>query len=108
MKTIKVRYARINYQLAPTECTESSIKNWIQCLDDAVNWSTSSNYTIALNPSLKLISVSLPVGTSELELLEIGAALGSIKSEILSSNLMYENLSISLQDEDCDVVASCN
>jgi division protein CdvB (Snf7/Vps24/ESCRT-III family) len=46
MNAISKRYARINIQIEQTDSSEERIQSWVTMLDDAVNWSTSSDYTI--------------------------------------------------------------
>jgi hypothetical protein len=105
---IKVRYAKINFQLDATDCKDKTIKSWNEFLDDAVNWSTTSDYSINFNQEQKVISVSLPFGSSDFELLETGAALGKIKAEVFLSDLCFENLWLSIQEQDTDVISSNN
>jgi hypothetical protein len=40
-----------------------------------------------------------------MELLEVGTVLGNIKAEITLSELEFENISFSIQEQDTDVIA---
>jgi hypothetical protein len=105
MNAISKRYARINIQIEQIDSSEERIQSWVTMLDDAVNWSTSSDYTIFYASNFNLIGVSLPVGNTDMELLEVGTVLGNIKAEITLSELEFENLWFSIQEEDTDVIA---
>ncbi len=99
-----IRFARINFELAAVDCTPDAIQAWIEVLDDAVNWSDASDYKLFYNPVLSVLGVSIPVGSAEIELLEAGAALGTVKLEVVLSDLKFENLWLSVQDQDTDVI----
>ncbi len=108
MNTISNRYARINIQIDKTDCTDETIQSWMDVLDAAVNWSTSNDYSIFHNKQLGVIGVSLSIGSVEQELLVAGTALGTIKSEVIMSELNFENLWFSIVDIDTDVISECD
>ena len=101
---MQVRYARISFELAAHECSPDIIQEWIEALDDAVNWSDASDYKLFFSQALSVIGVSIPVGSAEIDLLEAGAALGTIKLEVALSELKFKNLWLSFQDQDTDVI----
>jgi hypothetical protein len=101
---MQVRYARISFELATHECSPDIIQAWIEVLDDAVNWSHASDYRLFFNQALSVMGVSIPVGSAEIDLLEAGAALGTIKLEVALSDLKFENVWLSFQDQDTDVI----
>lgn len=102
---MSIRYARINLQLAAVDCTSDGIQAWVDVLDAAVNWSTSRDYTIFFNQKLRVIGASLPISNTDQNLLEAGAALGTIKAEVVMSELNFENLWFSIVDIDSDVIS---
>jgi hypothetical protein len=46
------------------------------------------------------------VSPGEIELLEAGAALGTVKLEVVLSELKFENLWLSVQNQDTDVISA--
>ena len=101
---MEVRYSRINFELPAADCTEAVIHSWIEVLEDAVNWGSSNDYTLFFNQEHRIIGVSIPVKNEALELLEVGAALGTVKLEVVLSDLKFENLWLSVQDQDTDLI----
>ena len=101
---MKVRYARINFELSASDCTEAVIHSWLEVLEDAVNWGYSHDYTLFFNQELWIVGVSIPVQNEALELLKVGTVMGVVKIEVVLNNLGFDNLWLSLQDEDTDVI----
>ena len=101
---LEVRYARISFQLDLVDCTHEMINSWFIVLDDAVNWSTSCEYSIFHSKYQRLIGVSLQIGFTDQALLEAGTAVGLIKSEVVMSKLNFDNLWFSIQKQDTDVL----
>ena len=106
MDEMTIRFARINFELAADECTPEDIDAWMEVLDDAVNWADTQDYKLFFNQALSVIGVSIPVSPVEIGLLEAGAALGTIKLEVVLSELKFENLWLSVQDQDTDVISA--
>lgn len=106
MDEMTIRFARINFELAADECTPVDIDAWMEVLDDAVNWADTQDYKLFLNQALSVIGVSIPVSPVEIGLLEAGAALGTVKLEVVLSELKFENLWLSVQDQDTDVISA--
>jgi high-affinity nickel permease len=106
MDEMTIRFARINFELATDECTPVDIDAWMEVLDDAVNWADSPDYKLFFNQALSVIGVSIPVSPGEIELLEAGAALGTVKLEVVLSELKFENLWLSVQNQDTDVISA--
>jgi len=73
-------------------------------LEVAVNWSYASEYNLFFNPGLCRVGVSIPVFNQAIALLEVGAVLGIVKIEIVLTELRFENLWLSLEDHDSDVL----
>ena len=101
---MEVRYARINFELSASDCTEAVIHSWLEVLEDAVNWGYSHDYTLFFNQELWIVGVSIPVQNEALELLKVGTVMGVVKIEVVLNNLGFDNLWLSLQDEDTDVI----
>jgi len=101
---MEIRYSRINFQLPAADCKEAAIQSWIEVLEIAVNWSYASEYNLFFNQEHRIIGVSIPVKNEALELLEVGAALGTVKLEVVLSDLKFENLWLSVQDQDTDLI----
>ena len=101
---MEVRYSRINFELPAADCTEAGIQSWIKVLEIAVDWSYASEYNLFFNQEHRIIGVSIPVKNEALELLEVGAALGTVKLEVVLSDLKFENLWLSVQDQDTDLI----
>ena len=101
---MEVRYARINFELPAADCTEAVICSWLEVLEDAVNWSYSSNYTLFFNQDLWTVGISIPVKNEAIELLEVGSVMGIVKIEVTLNDLRFEKLWLSLQDNDSDVI----
>ena len=104
MTAIEVRYARINFELPAAGCTEAVIHSWLEVLESAVNWGYSHDYTLFFNQELWIVGVSIPVQNEALELLKVGTVMGVVKIEVVLNNLGFDNLWLSLQDEDTDVI----
>ena len=101
---MKVRYARINFELSASDCTEAVIHSWLEVLEDAVNWGYSHDYTLFFNQELWIVGVSIPVKNEALELLEVGAVMGIVKIEVVLNDLRFDNLWLSLEEHDTDVI----
>ena len=71
---MEVSYARINFELPAADCTEA------------------------------LVGVSIPVKNEVLELLEVGAVMGIVKIEVVLNDLRFDNLWLSLEEHDTDVI----
>jgi hypothetical protein len=90
--------AKINFELAADQCTPEHIQAWMDVLEDAVNWSHASDCKLFYDPALSVVGASMPVGPAAIDMLEAGAALGAIKLEVLSSDLHFQNLWLSIQE----------
>ena len=101
---MEVRYARINFELSASDCTEAVIHSWLEVLEDAVNWGYSHDYTLFFNQELWIVGVSIPVKNEVLELLEVGAVMGIVKIEVVLNDLRFENLWLSLEENDTDAI----
>jgi len=104
MTAMEVRYARINFELPAANCTEAIIQSWIEVLEIAVSWSYASEYKLFFNEELYIIGVSIPVGSEAIALLEVGAVMGIVRIEVVLTELRFENLYLSLEDHDTDVI----
>jgi hypothetical protein len=51
----------------------------------------------------RIVGVSIPVKNEAIDLLQVGSVLGIVKIEVVLNNLIFDNLWLSLQDEDTDV-----
>ena len=105
MNEMTIRFARINFEMAADQCTPEGIDAWMEVLDDAVNWAGTQDHKLFFNQALAVIGVSIPVSSAEIDLLEAGAALGAVKLEVVLSELKFENLWLSVQDHDTDVIS---
>ena len=101
---MEVRYSRINFELPAADCTEAGIQSWIKVLEIAVDWSYASEYNLFFNQELYTIGVSIPVGSEAIALLEVGAVLGIVRVEVVLIELRFENMWLSLEDHDTDVI----
>ena len=101
---MEIRYARINFELPAADCTEAVIQSWIEVLEDAVNWGHSNDYTLFFNQEFRIVGVSIPVKNEALELLEVGAVMGIVKIEVVSKDLRFDNLWLSLEENDTDAI----
>jgi hypothetical protein len=101
---MEVRYARINFELPAADCTEALIQSWIEVLEIAVNWSYAREYNLFFNEALCTVGVSIPVKNDALELLEVGAVMGIVKIEVVSKDLWFDNLWLSLEENDTDAI----
>jgi hypothetical protein len=101
---MEVRYARINFELSASDCTEAVIHSWLEVLEDAVNWGYFHDYTLFFNQELWIVGVSIPVKNEVLELLEVGAVMGIVKIEVVLNDLRFDNLWLSLEEHDTDVI----
>ena len=79
---MEVRYARINFELPAADCTQAVIRSWLEVLENAVNWSYSSNYSLFFNQDLCTVGISIPVKNEAIELLEVGSVMGIVKIEV--------------------------
>ncbi len=104
MTAVKVRYSRINFELTAEDCTESLIQSWCEVLDVAVNWCYGNEYKLFFNQERCSVGVSIPVDNQAIALLEVGAVLGIVKIEVVLTELRFENLYLSLEDHDTDVI----
>ena len=101
---MEVRYSRINFELPAEDCTEALIQSGIEVLEVAVNWSYAREYNLFFNGELCTVGVSIPVDNQSIALLEVGAVLGIVKIEVVLTELKFENLWLSLEDHDTDVI----
>jgi hypothetical protein len=101
---MEVRYSRINFELPAEDCTEAVIQSWIEVLEIAVDWSYASEYNLFFNQEHRIIGVSIPVKKEALELLEVGDVMGIVKIEVVLTELRFDNLWLSLEDHDTDVI----
>lgn len=101
---MEIRYARINFELSASDCTEAVIHSWLEVLEDAVNWGYSHDYTLFFNQELWIVGVSIPVKNEVVELLEVGAVMGIVKIEVVLNDLRFDNLRLSLEEHDTDVI----
>ena len=104
MNAMEVRYARINFELPTEDCTQAVVQSWINVLEVAVNWFYAGEYNLFFNQELYTIGVSIPVGSEAIALLEVGAVLGIVRVEVVLIELRFENLWLSLEDHDTDVI----
>ena len=104
MTAMEVRYARINFELPAADCTEAVIQSWIEVLEIAVNWSYASEYNLFFNEEQYTVGVSIPVGSEAISLLEVGAVMGIVRIEVVLNEFTFENLYLSLEDHDTDVI----
>jgi len=104
MTAMQVRYSRINFELPTEDCTEAVIQSWIEVLEDTVSWFYASKYNLFFNQELYTIGVSIPVDNQAIALLEVGAVLGIARVEVVLKKLRFENLWLSLEDQDTDVI----
>jgi hypothetical protein len=104
MTAMEVRYARINFELPAGDCTEALIQSWIEVLEIAVNWSYASEYNLFFNEELCTVGVSIPVDRRDIELLEVGAVMGIVRIEVVLNELTFENLWLSLENHDTDLI----
>jgi len=104
MTPMKVRYSRINFELPSEDCTEALIQSWIEVLEIAVNWSYDKQYNLFLNEELCTVGVSIPVDNQAISLLEVGAVMGIVKMEVVLTELRFENLWLSLEEFDTDLI----
>lgn len=104
MNAMEVRYARINFKLPTEDCTESVVQSWINVLEVAVNWFYAGEYNLFFNQELYTIGVSIPVGSEAISLLEVGAVMGIVRVEVVLIELRFENLWLSLEEHDIDVI----
>jgi len=104
MTAMQVRYSRINFELPTEDCTEAVIQSWIEVLEDTVSWFYASKYNLFFNQELYTIGVSIPVDNQAIALLEVGAVLGIARAEVVLKKLRFENLWLSLEDQDTDVI----
>jgi|688.fasta_scaffold266234_1 hypothetical protein len=103
MTEMEVRYARINFEIPVTDCNETAIHSWIEVLEGAVNWGYAHDYKLFFNQVHRIVGVSIPVKNEAIDLLQVGSVLGIVKIEVVLNNLIFDNLWLSLQDEDTDV-----
>ena len=101
---MEVRYARINFELSASDCTEAVIHSWLEVLEDAVNWGYSHDYTLFFNQELWIVGVSIPVKNEALDLLKVGAVMGIVKIEVVSKDLWFDNLWLSLEENNTDTI----
>ena len=99
-----IRYSRINFELPAEDCREAVIQSWIEVLEIAVNWSYASEYNLFFNQERCTVGVSIPVDNQAIALLEVGAVLGIVKIEVVLTELRFDNLWLSLEDHDTDVI----
>jgi hypothetical protein len=104
MTAMQVRYSRINFELPAEDCKEAVIQSWIEVLEDTVSWFYASKYNLFFNEALCTVGVSIPVKNEALELLEVGAVLGIARVEVVLKKLRFENLWLSLEEHDTDVI----
>jgi hypothetical protein len=104
MTAMQVRYSRINFELPAEDCKEAVIQSWIEVLEDTVSWFYASKYNLFFNQELYTIGVSIPVDNQAIALLEVGAVLGIARVEVVLKKLRFENLWLSLEDQDTDVI----
>jgi len=69
-----------------------------------VSWFYASKYNLFFNQELYTIGVSIPVDNQAIALLEVGAVLGIARVEVVLKKLRFENLWLSLEDQDTDVI----
>ena len=93
-----MRDAKINFELAADQCTPNDIQAWMDVLEDAANWSDASDCSLFFDQAVSVVGASIPLGPDEIDVLEAGAALGTIKLEVLSSDLHFQNLWLSIQE----------
>ena len=104
MNAMEVRYARINFEIPTEDCTEAVVQSWINVLEVAVNWFYAGEYNLFFNKELCTIGVSIPVGSEAISLLEVGAVMGIVRVEVVLIELRFENLWLSLEEHDIDVI----
>jgi len=56
------------------------------------------------NQELYTIGVSIPVDNQAIALLEVGAVMGIARVEVVLKKIRFENLWLSLEDHDTDVI----
>ena len=101
---MEVSYARINFELPAADYTEAVIHSWLEVLEDAVKWGYSHDYTLFFNQELWIVGVSIPVKNEALDLLEVGAVMGIVKIEVVLNDLRFDNLWLSLEENDTDAI----
>ena len=101
---MEVSYARINFELPAADCTEALIQSWIEVLEIALNWSYAREYNLFFNQELWIVGVSIPEKNEALDLLEVGAVMGIVKIEVVSKDLRFDNLWLSLEEHDTDAI----
>ena len=104
MNAMEVRYARINFELPTEDCTQAVVQSWINVLEVAVNWFYAGEYNLFFNQELYTIGVSIPVGSEAMDLLKVGAVMGIVKIEVVSKDLRFDNLWLSLEVHDTDAI----
>lgn len=95
-----MRGAKINFELAADQCTPNDIQAWMDVLEDAANWSDANDCSLFFDQAVSVVGASIPVGPAEIDVLEAGAALGTIKLEVLSSDLHFQNRWLSIQERE--------
>ena len=101
---MELSYARINFELPAADCTEALIQSWIEVLEIALNWSYAREYNLFFNQELWIVAVSIPVKNEALDLLEVGAVMGIVKIEVVLNDLRFDNLWLSLEENDTDAI----
>ena len=101
-----ILYARMNFQLEESECSQDKIREWIELLTDAVNMSGAEEHEIFFIEKEKIIGVSIPFENDVMVTLEVGADLGAVKSEMMNSDLKFESNWISIHDENDNLIES--
>ena len=101
---MELSYARINFELPAADCTEALIQSWIEVLEIALNWSYAREYNLFFNQELWIVGVSIPEKNEALDLLEVGAVMGIVKIEVVLNDLRFDNLWLSLEENDTDAI----
>jgi hypothetical protein len=69
-----------------------------------VSWFYAREYNLFFNQELYTIGVSIPVDNQAIALLEVGAVMGIARVEVVLKKIRFENLWLSLEDHDTDVI----
>ena len=56
------------------------------------------------NEKLRTVGVSIPVDNQAIALMEVGAVMGIVKIGVVLNDLRFDNLWLSLEDQDTDVI----
>ena len=98
-------YARIHYQISETNFSIEILKQWVDALNCAANWSGAQAHDIFYIEHDRIIGVSIPFENEDKHLLHVGCELGLIKSEInLLTTLDFDNAWLSIEPQNNDVL----